>query len=139
MLAAILWLMSPTLSVTLLSVPQRDSGTVSLPFAFPEADKPPQRMTRSLLTGGFPFGELCTKFLQRDMDKPGRFRPCNPSFEVSLGKPPSGKFLDDARRLSAVEIQTFVELRVAVDIGKPAIPTDIVGEFTAKEIGEVFP
>src|SRR3989338_914350 len=121
MLATIFWLMSPTLSVTLLSFPHRDSGTVAFPFALPGALKPPQRMTRSLLTGGFPFGELCTEFLQRDMDKPGCLRLGDPSFKIGLRKPTPGKLFDDARRLSAVEIQTFVELRMPVDIGKPAI------------------
>src|SRR5437867_667422 len=126
MLATILWLMSPTLSVTLLSFPQRDSGTVSLPFVLAEAGKPPQRMTRSLLTCGLPFGELRTKFLQCDMNKPSRLRLGDSSFEIGLRKPPPGKLFDDARRLSAVEIQTLIELIVAVDIRKPAIPTDIV-------------
>ena len=76
--------MSPTLSVTLLSFPQRDSGTVAFPFALPDARKPPHRMTRSLLTGGFPFGELCSELFEGDMDKRGCLRLRDSSFEVAL-------------------------------------------------------
>ena len=84
MLATIFWLMSPTLSITLGLFPDRVSGTVTFPFALPEALKPPQRMTRSLLTGGFPFGEFCTELLEGDVHKPCRLRLCDPSLEVAL-------------------------------------------------------
>ena len=84
MLATIRWLMSPTLSITLLFFPQRDNGTAAFPFALPEALNPPQRMTRSLLTVGFPFGELCSELFEGDMDKPGCLRLRDPSLEIAL-------------------------------------------------------
>lgn len=68
MSATIFLLMSPTLSLTLLSVPQSDKGNVAFPLALPDARSPPQRITRSLLTGGFPFGGLCTELLDRDVE-----------------------------------------------------------------------
>ena len=84
MLATIFWLMSPTLSITLGFSPERFSGTVAFPFALPEAPKPPQRMTRSLLTGGFPFGEFCTELLEGDVHEPRRLRLRDPSLKVAL-------------------------------------------------------
>ena len=84
MFATIFWLMSPTLSITLGFSPERVRGTVAFPFALPEALKPPQRMTRSLLTGGFPFGEFRSELLEGNMHKPSRLRLCDPSLEVAL-------------------------------------------------------
>src|SRR6266496_2446410 len=100
---------------------------------------PPQRTSRSAI-GVPPLAELASHLLEGHVGEAARFLCVDPAFVVvRLGEPLARVLLEDARGLTAVEIQRLFELGMLRNRMKSRVRTDVIGKLAAQIVAEIAP